>query len=107
MIQVYVYKQKDCFKSISIEGHAGSAIKGEDLVCAGVSAVSVGVLNALATYGFIDQDMGTIKMEEGFISIDIQCLNEEIKMILETLIISLKTIESGNESYITINYKEV
>lgn len=102
MIEVIVNKNKDFVKNITISGHANSAKHGEDLVCAGVSAVSVGVLNSLDTFGLIDQMIGNITMDEGYISIVVDSYNEKINVILETLIISLKTIEQGNKEYIKI-----
>lgn len=102
MIEVIVKKNNDSFQSITISGHANSAKHGEDLVCAGVSAVSVGILNSLVNFGFIDQNMGNIEMRDGYISIDVMDLSKDIEVILETLMISLKTIAQTNQDFIKI-----
>ena len=41
----FVYCDKD-LKSLTVKGHANSAPYGEDLVCAAISAIVVGGLNA-------------------------------------------------------------
>ena len=39
MVRVCVVSKNEEVKKITVSGHAGSARKGEDLVCAGVSSV--------------------------------------------------------------------
>ncbi|RHZ36374.1 ribosomal-processing cysteine protease Prp [endosymbiont GvMRE of Glomus versiforme] len=49
MIKVFyrLHENKKQFKYIKIQGHANSAPKGKDLVCAGISAIVNGVINFL------------------------------------------------------------
>jgi len=47
MIKVNVARSNKDIKKIEISGHADSANKGQDLICAGVSSISIGLLNAL------------------------------------------------------------
>ena len=47
MIKVDIAYKGKGIESILIKGHANCGDYGKDLVCAGVSAVSVGALNAL------------------------------------------------------------
>lgn len=46
MILVKFEKFDDKFVSLNVSGHANFANKGEDLVCAGVSSIVFGALNA-------------------------------------------------------------
>lgn len=48
MIKVEVEYKGKGFHSLLIKGHANTGDYGKDLVCAGVSAVSIGAMNALA-----------------------------------------------------------
>ena len=49
MIKVFYQldKDEDYFKCIKIQGHAGYAPRGKDLVCAGFSAIVNGTINFL------------------------------------------------------------
>lgn len=106
MIDVIIKKRNKNISSIHISGHANSGEHGTDLVCAGVSACSVGVLNALVAHDFLNLG-GQLEMKEGYISIVCNKSNQAIQVILETLEISLDTIVEGNEKFITINKMEV
>lgn len=99
MIKVEIEKIKTKVKKVTISGHAKSATKGEDLVCAGVSAISFGILNTLNK---IDPDNVEIKVNENKIAIITLKNTKEIDLILETLIIQLKTIEIEYSKYIKI-----
>ena len=48
MIKVEVEYKGKGFHSLLIKGHANTGDYGKDLVCAGVSAVSIGAMNALS-----------------------------------------------------------
>ena len=107
MIDVIIKRNQEKISQITISGHAGSAKHGSDLICAAVSASGVGVLNSLAQYGFLDQNMGKLEMQEGYINIEVIESNEKIFMILETLITILTTIAMDNKKYIKITKVEV
>lgn len=47
MIRIDLTKQQSELRSLKITGHANSAPYGEDLVCAGVSAIVLASLNAI------------------------------------------------------------
>jgi uncharacterized protein len=49
MIKIFYQldRKENCFKYIKIQGHAGYASYGEDLVCAGFSAIVNGTINFL------------------------------------------------------------
>ena len=56
---------------IRIEGHAGAAPKGEDLVCAGVSALSFALLLAVERDGYSYRP--ETRVEQGKALIDVRC----------------------------------
>ena len=62
MIKVQIIKGDDKVM-LSVKGHAGYADKGEDIVCAGVSAIIFGLMNAL------DEKIAKIKVDENDITI--------------------------------------
>ena len=107
MIKVIIEKKDNSISKITISGHALSNEHGKDLVCAGVSASSVGVLNTLVSHGFLEKEMGTLEMKSGYINIVVFNSNDVIQTILETLSITLMTIEENNKKYIKISKVEV
>lgn len=101
MINIVVEKKEDKISRLSIKGHALFENRGKDIVCAGVSAIVVGGINAINEFGLIDYCEYTI--EEGRIDMLIKdCLHSEMQVILETLLIQLKTIEESYSDYISI-----
>jgi uncharacterized protein YsxB (DUF464 family) len=88
------------YKSIKVEGHAMFANKGKDIVCAGISAIIFGTLNALDANeftGLID-----INKSKGIITIDKISSDEKTQTIIDTMFYQLKTIEQEYKKYIKI-----
>ena len=105
MIKVKIgYKGKD-LQSLEIKGHANAAPYGEDVVCGAVSLASFGALNALEDIEeefdySIDQEEGDIRLEaKGKIS-------EHDQIVLETLILQLKTVEVSYPKNIAIQERK-
>lgn len=98
MIKVLIKLEGKKFHSLEIKGHANSAEQGEDLICAGVSSVVTGALNNLENPKGFD-----IMLDEGYSLVEAK---EEIsnhdEIVLETIIVSLKTIEESYPKFIKI-----
>lgn len=107
MIKVIIKEEKKTIVQLTVSGHAESDEHGKDLICAGVSTVSVGVLNTLDAYGFLDNKLGMITMRDGYIDIVVSKSNREIQVILETLKITLITLQNDYPEYIMITSVEV
>lgn len=95
-------------KSFTISGHAGFADRGEDIVCAGVSAVSIGAINAIEMLTHIELIVDL--REDGYLHCQIpdsleNSTEEKIQLLLEGMFISLQTIqlEYGKHVEIKIN----
>lgn len=98
MIQVLVKTSNEELTQIIVKGHAGSGPYGHDLVCAGVSAVVYGGLNSLE-----DHKNYKIDIKEGLVTIDIlNKISEHDKVVFETMLIGLKSIEETNSKNIKI-----
>ena len=106
MIKVNVLLEKTGsshpIKSLVVDGHAGSGPKGHDLVCAGVSAILIGGINALEE----GQSAYDIEVKEGHVSIVNKNYDEKLNRIIHVILIQLKTIASSypNHIKITENY---
>ncbi|HLR22176.1 MAG TPA: ribosomal-processing cysteine protease Prp [Pseudogracilibacillus sp.] len=104
MIDVIIFKNNETIKAFEISGHADSGPYGYDLVCAAVSAISFGSVNALMEIGNINpkieqgDDGGYLYVELPDESTSIQT----IQTILKAMVVSLKTIEQEYHEFIQI-----
>ena len=98
MISVNVSFMGSVIKSLTVSGHANFDKYGKDIVCAGVSAVVTGGINALET------EIKNIEIinKENELGVKVINSNEKIQIILNTILIQLETIESSYKKYIKI-----
>ncbi|WP_028543586.1 ribosomal-processing cysteine protease Prp [Paenibacillus taiwanensis] len=105
MIRVSIRRKSDgIIDSFKTWGHANFAPHGEDIVCAGVSAVTVGTVNAIEALTGIKLKC---KMKDGFLSGQVPEVkdvrkSEQVQLLLESMIISLNTIEDSYGTYLQI-----
>jgi len=92
--------------SFTMSGHANFAKRGSDIVCAGASAVSFGVVNSIISLTDVKPiiDSG----DSGYLHVKIPTglsaeSDEKVQLLLEGMRISLETIERDYGKYIKIN----
>ena len=105
MVKVTIeYKGKD-LRLLEIKGHANSAPYGEDVVCGAVSLASFGALNAMEE---LEDEFGyEVDQEEGLIRLEAKGrLSEHDAIVLETLILQLKTVEASYPKNIAIKERK-
>lgn len=99
MIKVEVTYANDLISKIKVSGHANYDSYGQDIVCAGVSSVTTGLLNALdqlakgSCYLSLD-DNGIIMIEVNEIE------NQDVQLILKVGLIQLDCIIDSYPKYI-------
>jgi uncharacterized protein len=95
-------------QSFKMSGHANFAEHGEDIVCAGASAVTLGTVNAIETLTGVVADAK--QGESGFL----ECVfpenlsddtDEKVQLLLEAMILSLQQIEKVAGKHIKITQK--
>lgn len=107
MIKATVFRSQNEITAFEITGHAGSGPYGFDLVCAAVSAVSIGTVNAAAVLG--ETDLEVKQGDEGgylYVRIPASLPREKmdkIQLLFEGMIISLKSIEKEYSTFIKVN----
>lgn len=104
MITINVKEHNGVIQSLQISGHALYAEHGKDLVCAGVSSIGVGLLNALSE---LCEDSCELSMSDGNIQIQVINQEETNQIILKCGIIQLQTMEQSYKNYIQITKTEV
>jgi uncharacterized protein len=110
MINVYVEKSGERIRSFSMDGHADFAEHGQDLVCAGASAVSFGSVNAIMSLTGVEPAIEQ-SADGGYLSCVIpDGLPDEtdmkIQLLLSSMVISLQTIERDYRDFIKITFKK-
>lgn len=108
MIQVTIERTNmNRIHSFTISGHAHFANHGEDIVCAGVSAVSFGMINAIMqlTKVKLDIDQG----DNGFLRCTVPEqlsgeVDEKVQLLLQGMVVSLQTIERDYNKYVHIKF---
>ncbi|AJE52785.1 ribosomal protein [Paenibacillus jamilae] len=109
MIIVRIIRLEDgSIQGFSVKGHANFAKSGEDIVCAGVSAVTVGTVNSIVA--LTDVEMET-EMENGFLSAYLSPesyhdTNAQVQLLLESMVIMLTSIAESYGKYIQIENKQ-
>lgn len=108
-IAVHVQTKDSNYDLIVVSGHAdeNESYNEDDLyqlVCAQVSAVSVGILNSIDLQC---PDSCDLHMEDGYVSIRVKESSDQLETILKTFVIQLETIENTNKNYVEIKKVEV
>jgi uncharacterized protein len=111
MTQVSIVRDKEGFIwEFTVKGHAGAGAEGEDIVCAGISAIvqtALGAMDELAGVRSFTVKRGLVRCT---VPADIPKVKKEvIKIILDSMAIGLKQIDLTPEysEYISILDKEV
>lgn len=108
MITIRIKRDKNTFiQSFEMSGHANSGPYGQDLVCAAVSAVSIGTINAIHTLTGVNL-VSDVEEEGGFIHCDVPFnlpkeTFDNVQLLMEGMIVSLKSIEEEYGKFIQIN----
>ncbi|MCX5775637.1 MAG: ribosomal-processing cysteine protease Prp [Firmicutes bacterium] len=99
MIKVTYVTNNGKFVSLLVEGHAQFAKKGEDLVCAGVSAIAIGGLNALTA-----PDDFEIEVNEAHVSVKAtKAITNHDEIVLQSVLIQLETVADSYPKFVKIN----
>ena len=99
MIKVVIEKNNSKIISFEVSGHSNYDEKGKDIVCAGVSAIVVGGINAL-----INENKKAIEYEckEGYAKVLVKNIDSNIEMILDVISTQLYTVEESYPKFIKI-----
>jgi uncharacterized protein YsxB (DUF464 family) len=107
-IVIFEKKKLDYNVGFEVSGHAGYAKRGEDIVCAAISVLTINTINSIEKF---TDDKFVLKQNErtGFISFKLKGKpGDEASLLLKSMILGLTDIvkEYGDE-YIRLIFKEV
>lgn len=101
MINITIkYKSTGEFDSLVSQGHADSAPYGQDLVCAAVSGVLLGGINALKGKNYSlknNEKKGILELR------NIGNISERDAIVIDTMVLQLQAIERDNPKFIKIS----
>ena len=100
-----IYKQdkNKNFEYIVIKGHANYAQKGQDIVCAAISAITNSTVNFLQIHYKNDCQISYLPAE---ISIYLKNDNSESQLCLRLMLYQLENIANSYPGYLKITKKE-
>lgn len=105
MVTITIVRDSDGrVREFSVSGHAKYADPGKDIVCAGVSAITIGAVNAIEKLtGLVPE----AKMQSGWLSaIAPECAeparNDQVQLLLEGMVVALESIVDEYGKYVRI-----
>lgn len=102
---VFTRNADDAIEKVSVEGHASYADSGEDIVCAGVSILTISVLNGLEQVAGVT-DLKRV-VEEGYSSFEVPEGRDfvqgiQISTLIDTFEQGIKATAAAYGDYITV-----
>ncbi|MFC5712653.1 ribosomal-processing cysteine protease Prp [Thalassorhabdus alkalitolerans] len=107
MIEIVVERNSNhTIHSFSMSGHAESGPYGQDIVCAGASAVSLGAVNGISALCNIELDVD-MSDNGGYLRCTVPShvsgrVFEDVQLLLEGMLVSLHSIAEEYGDYMTI-----
>lgn len=99
MVQVLLIKKKNKYQKVKISGHANFKKAGKDIVCAAISGITFGTLNALDE--LFKNDI-SINIGDNDININVNNWNNDINIVLKTMKLQLLTVKQQYKNYLEI-----
>ena len=109
MTKITIFRNRDqVVTGFDCLGHAGYAEEGEDIVCAGISALVINTINSLGVY--TKEKFSTDSDEEtGMIRLRFDApAGHDADLLMKSMVLGLQGIQNtyGND-YIILTFKEV
>lgn len=106
MVTVEFRRKQGRIVSFTLSGHANSGPYGHDLVCAGVSAVSFGTVNAVEALCGVKMSVDQ-KEDGGYLRCNVpddldEATDRQVQLLLEGMKVSVQTIVSEYGEYIQL-----
>ena len=101
MIKAVFQANDDLYVSLDVSGHAQYGEYGRDLICASVSSIMFGFMNALDA---LEEDV-MIRQSENRITIVDRSGSKAVQDYFELVITQLKTIEASYGDFIKVERK--
>ena len=85
---------------LTVDGHAGYAETGNDIICAAVSALAQGLIHSMES---LTDDRISYRIASGHVDIKYKNLSEQGKLLIDSFFIAVSDIQlSYGEKYVRI-----
>ena len=109
MIKVTLYQNhSNIYCGFRMEGHAGFAAYGSDIVCSAVSVLVINTMNSIEKFTD-DKFKGAIHEEKDVVSFDIisEKISASAELLINSLVLGLTAIQSEyGKKYIKIKFRK-
>ncbi len=104
MTNVKLFKTNNIFTKIIVDGHSGYAAEGEDIVCAGISAL---VLNFVNSVDDLTDDKFELKTDDGYVEfVFANNPSHDSSLLFDSLVLGLENIKKDYNEFLSIVLEE-
>ncbi len=107
MFEITIFKKQKEYYGFKSEGHSGYAAAGEDIVCAGLSALVINTINsieALTEEAFsLEKDEEKALLALRFDDIP----GKEAALLMDSLVLGIEGIQKQYQQFVKLTFKEV
>ena len=105
MVTATIIRDSSGYVSFSCSGHAGFMKKGKDIVCSAISALTINTANSVMTLTDTPID---VDENDGFISWKFEKKpDDKATLLMDSLVIGLRSIEEEYKGYLILRVEEV
>ena len=107
MTNITIYKSNDLNIGFKVFGHSGYDESGKDIVCAGISALTINFINSVEEF-MDDRFIVTTNEEDGMIDFKFETEpSKESQVLIDSLVFGLENLEQDYKDFISIEFQEV
>ena len=113
MIEVTIFQDQEKTIGFRMEGHAGFAESGKDIVCAAVSVLAINTINGIEQFTddafTLDVPKDADKADDNRIDFRFtDDISKEAEVLMKTMVLGLTEIQNNyGNSYLTLSFEEV
>ena len=106
MITVTIYKDSGQYSRFTVEGHAGYAQEGFDIICSAVSVLTLNTVNSIEAF---TNDGIAAEEKNGFLTCQFNDpLSSQAVLLMDSMVLGLTDIQNNyGKQYIRLICKEV
>lgn len=102
MIEVFIHKSGDHYTKLRVEGHAGYAEHGKDIVCAAVSALTITLENSFGKLSDVPV-MTSQYINEDHPNIIIPVPSDKTDLLIEAYKIGIEDVQVAYPDYVKLH----
>lgn len=107
MFEITIFKKQTEYCGFRCEGHSGYATAGEDVVCAGVSALVINTINSMEA---LTEESFSLEEDEEKPLIALKFDNvpgKEAALLMDSLVLGIEGIQKQYQQFVKLTFKEV